>query len=384
MNRPQPLGGNIWTKPFKIFSIFAAIGLTLIFIRFVYGLGAITNMSNGYPMGLWIVFDLVAGTAFACGGYALAVTVYIANRWEYHELVRPALMTSVFGYTLGGISVLLDLGRYWNAYNIFLPWQVNPNSVMLELAVCVLLYIGVLWIEFTPTLLERLGFKKGLRFINHALFVFIALGVWLPTMHQSSMGSMLIALGTKVSPLWQTDLLPLLFLISALIMGFSVVIFEGSLSALGFWRPMETPLFIRLARIIRWVLAAFLLIRFSDLIGRGQLGLAFHGDLRGNMFLLESLLFAFPLVVLASEQLRGNRQMLFIAATSMLVAGVVYRFNAFLIGFSSRPGYVYFPATTEMLVSIGMISLEIMAFLYFVKRFPVLSLTERRTTQQQV
>ncbi len=383
MSIPQPLGGPIWTKPFKVFATFAAIGLTLILIRFIYGLGAITNMSNGYPMGLWIVFDLVIGTAFACGGYALAITVYIANRWEYHDLVRPALMTSVFGYTLGGISVLLDLGRYWNAYNIFLPWQVNPNSVMLELAVCVLLYIGVLWLEFLPTLLEKIGFKKGLRTVNHLLFVFIALGVWLPTMHQSSMGSMLIALGTKVSPLWQTDLLPLLFLLSALIMGFSVVIFEGSLSALGFWKPMETPLFIRLARIIRWVLAAFLIIRLSDLIGRGYLGLAFNGDLRGNMFLLEIALFALPLYILASYQLRENRQMLFIAASSMLFAGIVLRFNAFLVGFSPRPGYVYFPATTEILVSMGMISLEVLAFLYFVKRFPVLAFSEHQAKTAQ-
>ncbi len=378
MSKPQPLGGKIWTKPFTAFALIAAIALIIIVFRLLFGLGAVTHMNNGYPMGLWIVMDLVSGTAFACGGYALALTVYIANRWEYHELVRPALMTSVFGYTLGGIAVLLDLGRYWNAYNIFLPWQVNPNSVMLELAVCVLLYIGVLWIEFSPTLLEKLGFKRGLRFINHALFFFIAVGVWLPTMHQSSMGSMLIALGTKVSPLWQTDLLPLLFLISALIMGFSVVIFEGALSALGFWRPMETPLFYRLARIIRWVLAGFLIIRFSDLIGRGQLGLAFNGDLRGTMFLLEAFLFAFPLVVLANARLRENRQMLFAAASSMLVAGVVYRFNAFLVGYSPRPGYVYFPATTEILVSIGMISIQILAFLYFVKRFPVLSLPEQR------
>lgn len=383
MSIPQPLGGPIWTKPFKVFATFAAIGLTLIAIRFIYGLGAITNMSNGYPMGLWIVFDLVVATAFACGGYALAITVYIANRWEYHDLVRPALMTSVFGYTLGGISVLLDLGRYWNAYNIFLPWQVNPNSVMLELAVCVLLYIGVLWLEFLPTLLEKIGFKKGLRWVNHLLFVFIALGVWLPTMHQSSMGSMLIALGTKISPLWQTDLLPLLFLLSALIMGFSVVIFEGALSAMGFWKPMETPLFIRLARIIRWVLAAYLIIRLSDLIGRGELGLAFNGDLRGNMFLLETVLFALPLYILASYKHRENRQMLFIAASSMLVAGIVLRFNAFLVGFSPRPGYVYFPAATEILVSMGMISLEIMAFLYFVKRFPVLAFGEHQAKTAQ-
>ncbi len=378
MGKPAPLGGKILTKPFMVLSIFAMIAIILLINRFIFGLSFITNMNNGYPMGLWIVFDLVIGTAFACGGFALALVVYIVNRGEYHSLVRPALLTSVFGYTLGGFAVMIDLGRYWQAYTIFMPWHANLNSVMLELALCVFLYTMVLWIEFSPSLLEKLKAKTGLRIINKMLYIFIALGVLLPTMHQSSMGSMLIALGNKISPLWQTDLLPALFLLSALSTGFSIVIFEASSSALGFWRPLETNILTKLAGIIRWVLAAYLIIRFTDLISREQLGLAFAGDLRGNMFLLESALFILPLFVLVSEKQRARPQLLFIAAVSMVLAGMVYRFNAFLIGYIPPEGYVYFPATTEILVSLGVVSIEVMAFLAFVKLFPVMEQVEQR------
>jgi len=373
MSKPEPLGGKILTKPFLVMSVFAAIALAILIGRFIFGLGATTNMNNGYPMGLWIVFDLVIGTAFACGGYALALVVYIVNKGEYHSLVRPALLTSVIGYSMGGMSVIIDLGRYWQAYTIFLPWHANLNSVMLELALCVALYTTVLWIEFSPSLLEKIKYRKGLRLLNKVLFIFIALGVLLPTMHQSSMGSMLIALGPKLSPLWQTDLLPLLFLLSALTTGFSIVIFEASLSALGFWRPLETPLLTRLSGIMRWVLAAYIIIRVTDILARGHLEVALAGDLQGNMFLLDMALFLIPLIVLSSEKFRADPQLLFVAALSMLFAGMLYRFNAFLVGYVPAGGYHYFPSVTEILVSVGMVSIHIMAFLFFVKKFPVLS-----------
>lgn len=376
MHKPEPLGGPVWTRPFMVLAVFGALGFIILLNRFIFGLGATTNLNDGYPMGLWIVFDLVIGTAFACGGYALAVVVYIINRGEYHSLVRPALMTSVFGYSLGGFAVIIDLGRYWQAYTIFLPWNANLNSVMLELALCVGLYTTVLWIEFSPSLLEALRAKTGLRLVNKVLFIFIALGVLLPTMHQSSMGSMLIALGTKLHPLWQTDLLPALFLLSALTMGFSVVIFEGSLSSLGFWRPLETRIFTKLAGIIRWVLALYLIIRLADIIGRGQLGSAFAGDTQGNMFLIDMVLFILPLFILSFEKYRRNPQLLFIAATSMLLGGMLYRFNAFLIGYDPGPGYHYFPSITEILASMGLVSMEIMAFIVFVKKLPILSRPE--------
>ena len=117
----RPIGGEIFTKPFKVLMAFALFAAVLVVIRLIYGLGAVTNLSDGYPWGIWITYDVVAGTAIACGGYAMAILVYVINKGEYHPLVRPALLASMFGYTLAGVSVMFDIGRYWQAYNLFLP-----------------------------------------------------------------------------------------------------------------------------------------------------------------------------------------------------------------------------------------------------------------------
>ncbi len=161
------------------------------------------------------------GSAFACGGFSVAMLVYIFNKGEYHPLVRPALLASLFGYTLAGAAVIFDLGRWWNVWNIFWPWSANPNSVMFEVAVCITLYIVVMWIEFSPAFLEKFGMKDVKRKLNKMLFFFIALGVLLPMMHQSSLGTLLVVLGPQVHPLWQTPVLPLLFLLTAIIMGYA-------------------------------------------------------------------------------------------------------------------------------------------------------------------
>lgn len=147
--------------------------------------------------------DVVVGTAFGCGGYAMALLVYIFNRNTYHPLMRPALLSGVFGYTLAGLAVMIDLGRYWNAFNLLLPWYAQLNSVIFEVALCVMAYTTVLWIEFWPAFLERmpLAFKQRFNldrlqvFLKRYLFLFIGLGVLLPTMHQSSLGSVLLVMG---------------------------------------------------------------------------------------------------------------------------------------------------------------------------------------------
>ncbi len=99
---------------------------------------------------------------------------------------------------------------------------------MFEIALCVMAYVVVLWIEFAPAFLERCGLTGIKRFLDRWMFVFAALGVLLPTMHQSSLGSMLLVMGYKLSPLWFTLWLPALFVISALAMGYAVVMFEAT------------------------------------------------------------------------------------------------------------------------------------------------------------
>lgn len=373
MSAHHPLKRPLVTLPFLVLGAVALIGTYFLAQRFIHGMGLVTNLNGGYAWGIWVVYDVVVGTALACGGYALAITVYVMNKGQYHPLIRPALLASLLGYALGGIGAFIDMGRWWQFYNIFLPWNMNFNSVMLEVGLCVAAYILVLFIEFAPTFLERIGAKGLLKVLNKVLFFFIALGVLLPTMHQSSLGSMLIAMGYKVHPLWQTlHLQPLLAIITALTMGFAVVVFEASFTAVGFRRPSETPLLAGLGKAIVGLLGAYLIIRFGELLLRGKLGLIFAGDLASLMFLLETALFVFPLAVLLSPARRASGAYLLYAAVCMLFAGSLYRFNAFLITYDPGPGYSYFPSVSEIMVTAGVVAIEIMAYLFVVKKFPVL------------
>jgi len=253
-SKAKPLGGSIVSGPFALFFLIFALGLYFLSQRFMYGIGYVTNLSDGYPWGIWITIDVVIGTAFACGGYAMAILVYLFNKGEYHPLVRPALLASVLGYSLAGLAVFVDIGRYWQGYNIFLPKFANSTSVLLEVALCIGAYVLVLWIEFSPAIFENTN-KTMLGIVNKVLFFFIALGILLPTMHQSSLGSLMILAGQKLSPLWWTPGLPLLFLCSALFMGYAIVIFEGSLAGHAFKIKNETPLLGKLSTILPKLIA---------------------------------------------------------------------------------------------------------------------------------
>ncbi len=369
----KPLGGKILTKPFLVCAFFGVVAIALLMKRFIYGIGSVTNLSDGYPWGIWIAYDVVVGTGLSCGGYAMALMVYVFNKGEYHPLVRSAMLASMFGYTLAGVSLFSDIGRYWQAYNLVVPWFSQLNSVMFELALCVGTYIIMLWIEFMPAFLERFNRVHLLKLMNKVVFIFIAIGVLLPTMHQSSLGIlMFIVAGTKISPLWHTGFNLLLFLSSSIMMGFSMVILESIASAIAFKRQIETQLLSKLAAYIPPILTAYLAVRFWDLVGREKLYLAFAGDLKGNMFLIENLLYIFPQIVLMSPSNRAKPRMLFLSAVSMLLAAAVFRFNVYLVGFDPGPGWHYFPSLPEILITVGLIAIEIMGYSYFVKKLPVL------------
>jgi Ni/Fe-hydrogenase subunit HybB-like protein len=367
-----PLGGRLVTPVTVVLAGLTAIAGVILLIRFFFGLGAVTNINDGFPWGIWIAYDVMVGSALACGGYTMALLVYIFNRGEYHPLVRPALLASLFGYTLAGASVIFDLGRWWNVWHIFWPGYAQINSVMFEVAVCITAYILVMWIEFSPVFLEKLGMKDVKRKLNKLLFFFIALGVLLPSMHQSSLGSLLVVFGYQVHPLWQTILLPLLFLMTAILLGFAVVIFEASLVSVGFKRPGETPILARLSRIMYWTLAAYMAVRVGDLVWRGALGGAFEPTLKALMFWVEMLAFATPLVLLASEASRGRASRLFVSAVLLMLGGFLLRINGYLVGYETGSGFHYFPSVPELLVTIGLVAFEILAYIVFVRLLPVL------------
>ncbi|WP_022851984.1 Ni/Fe-hydrogenase cytochrome b subunit [Limisalsivibrio acetivorans] len=376
---------KIFTPAFFGLLAVVIIGFYYIGVRFVEGIGAVTNLSDGYPWGIWITYDVATGTAFACGGYAVAILVYIMNNMKYHPLIRSAIVTSLFGYSLAGFSVVLDLGRYWNMYGFFMPNRWQPNSVLFEVALCVMTYTLVLAIEIAPAFLERLIYSEKKRFmtikkaarwiyprLDKALIFFVVLGITLPTMHQSSLGSMFIIAESKMHPLWHTGLLPLLFLINCIFIGYSMVIFESTLSSVGFRRNLETREIAGLSKIIPILAAAWLGVRFYDLINRGHLADAFAGDFHSWMFLGELLLIAGGAFILSWRAYRNSPRMVFIAAIMLVIGGGWYRFNVYLIGYDPGAGWKYFPSLPEFMITLGLISFEILGYIVFVKLFPIM------------
>lgn len=382
--KTQPVGGPLFTRPYRVLAVFVALGLAVVLWRLIAGLGSTTALSDGYPWGLWISFDVLVGTALGCGGYAVAILVYVLNKGRYHTLVRPAVLTSALGYTLAGFAIVVDVGRWWNLWKVPVFWKLyNLSSVLLEVALCIMAYVAVLWIELSPVFLERLqetgpprirhmaGRVKS--FLEQALLWIIALGLLLPTMHQSSLGALFLIAVTKLHPLWLTAWLPLLFLVSVVGMGYAVVVFESTLATHFLRRRQETAMLAGLSVAVIVTTGIYLFIRFYDLAYQERLALAFDWNLYSAFFWLEVALFASAMVVLASRRRRHDPGWLFFGAMLMLLAGALYRFDSSLIAYDPGQHWSYFPSVPEMLVTIGFVSLEVMTYIFLIKRFPILA-----------
>jgi len=383
-NLHEPLGGPPLSKSgfFRFLVAVASIGGVITIWRFAVGLGPSTGLSDGYPWGLWIALEVVTGTALACGGYAMALLVYVFNQGRYHPLIRPAILTSALGYSIAGLAIAVDVGRPWLIWRIPIAYgKYNWNSALLEVALCVMAYVIVLWIELSPAFLEKwkdssVSLLRGLSrtflpVIEKLLVFIIALGILLPTMHQSSLGTVMLLANKKLHPLWNTGFVPLLFLISCIAMGYAAVVFEGVISSLAFKRKPHTAMLAKLYKPTVVAVLIFLVIRFVDIVVRGHAGTMFRFDLRGIMFWLEALFFLVPVFMLLSPK-RNDLGHLFRAAIFLMFAGALYRFDTYIVAYMPAGNWTYFPSVTEMLISLGMVSAEIIAFIVIVKYFPIL------------
>jgi Ni/Fe-hydrogenase subunit HybB-like protein len=333
---------------------------------------------------LWIAFDVVTGTALACGGYAVAILVYILNRGQYSPLVRPALVTSALGYTLAGIGVALDVGRWWGLWKVpIFFWRWNFNSALLEIALCIMAYVVVLWIELSPYLLERYRDSDNLTLrrlsraaipaLKKASIWIIALGLLLPTMHQSSLGTLMLLAGSRLNELWRTPMLPLFFLLTCVSMGYAVVVFESAFSSSALGRKPETAMLAGLAAIIGPLQVVVVLLRLADIGLRGAFGALFAFDIRSIMLLVELVLFLLPAAMLRTAASRRDLGQLVRAAIVMMFGGALYRFDTFLVAFNPGSHWSYFPSVPEILVTVGLVAAEIIAYVFIVRNFPILS-----------
>jgi len=382
-HKAVPVGGPLMTRGPRVLLFVFMVAVAIIIWRFAVGLGASTGLNDGYPWGIWIAFDVVTGTALACGGYAVALLVYILNKGKYHPLVRPAILTSALGYTVAALAIVIDVGRPWLLWKIpisFGKW--NLDSALLEVALCVMAYVVVLWIELSPAWLEkwetdgkggRADFaRKVLPGFEKALPLIIALGLLLPTMHQSSLGTVMMLAGSRLHELWHTPWLPFHFLISCIAMGYAVVVMESTLSSRVFGRRREGRMLGSLSKAIIVVLAIYVVARLVDIVLRGRAGLMFDGSGRSILFWLEIALFVVPAIMLATRGGTAKPGTLFRAAVLIVFGGSLYRFDAYLVAFQPSPGWSYFPSIPELFVTVGLVAFEVLAYILLVKSLPIL------------
>ena len=339
-----------------------------------------SGLNDGYPWGIWIAFDVVVGTALGCGGYAVALLVYILNRGKYHPLVRPAILTSLLGYGLAVLAVTIDLGRFWGLWKVTIFFWRWTHSPQLEVALCVAAYNLVLLVELSPALFEkwrsspstrlRAWSERGLRFVDRGLVWILALGILLPTMHQSSLGTMMLLPGPRMHPLWFTPWLPLLFLWNCIVIGYAVVVLEASFSAAVFGRRRETAMLTSLSRVAAWVALCWVAFRLVEVAVAGKLPLV--ASATGIAFLSEILILAAGASILLSEERRAQPMWQVRAAILLLLAGALFRVNTYLVAFSPGPNWSYFPALPELLITFGIVAFEVVLYIVAVKTLPIL------------
>jgi Ni/Fe-hydrogenase subunit HybB-like protein len=381
------------TTGVRLLLLLVGIGAAFAFVRFRFGLGAVTHLDDRFPWGLWIAVDVASGVALAAGGFTTAALAHIFHRGRYEVLTRPALLTAALGYTFVALGLVVDLGRYYNIWHPALPSMWSGHSPLFEVAMCVMAYLTVLYIELMPAVVER--FAGRVRFpgplaafnrpveallrlfdatLGKVMSVFIILGVVLSCLHQSSLGTLMMLARSKMDPYWWTPILPLLFLMSAVAVGLSMVVFESLLSARAFHRPPEMEVLGNLARIIPVLLLVYLATKVADLVIRGQLSRLLEGGPTALALVLElGIGVVVPIAMLFLNRVRRSPRLL-LAAVTLAVLGVVgNRINVFMVAFTPpHATHRYVPSIGEVAITIGLIAALVLLFRVLVTVLPIL------------
>ncbi len=374
MPRSRGRGLSFWQVMFGI--VILLLGYVT-FMRFSRGLGATTALTDRFPWGIWIGFDILCGVGLAAGAFTLMATVHLFHIKKFEPIVRPTLLTGYLGYLLVCVGLMYDLGQPWRIWHAIIYW--NEHSVMFEVAWCVMLYTTVLTLEFSHIVFERMQWKTLLKVMHAVNTPLVILGVLLSTLHQSSLGTMYLIVPEKLHPLWYTQLLPLLFYISAIGAGMGMVIVESYLSGRAFGRELEMDLLEPLGRVMIVVLGIFGVLRLDILVHNGAITTIFQPLYESRMFLVEfGVGVLAPVVMLSFPQIRRSKVGLVIGAAFAVLGFVMYRLNVSITGFERASGVHYVPSWMEMMVSVGLVAIGFAAFAIAAKHLPIFPAHEAR------
>jgi Ni/Fe-hydrogenase subunit HybB-like protein len=338
-----------------------AAGAYSTYVRFFHGLGASTNLSDRFPWGLWIGFDVLCGVGTAAGGFTLAAVVYIFHLERFRPIIRPAILIAFLGYARVGSTMLFEVGRPIRIWYPLILW--NPHSVLFEVAWCVMLYVTVAGLEFAPVILERLGWEAPKKILKTVMIPLVFAGILLSTMHQSSLGSLFLIVPTKLHPYWYSPMLPVFFFVSAVGVGLALLILASHLSARAFGASIERSIMVDLGKAMAVVLLLYTTIRFQDLWERGTFKYLRQPTAETALFLIEVVVgVILPLVLLCIRRVRENPEGLFASSVLVITGFLLNRLNVAVTGLEGWAGGSYFPRWTETAVSVSTVAAAVFAF----------------------
>ncbi|MBL7968687.1 MAG: Ni/Fe-hydrogenase cytochrome b subunit [Prolixibacteraceae bacterium] len=368
-----------WLTPFNIISLpIMILGLVLIVIRFVNGIGSVTNLTQETPWGLWIGFDVVTGVAFAGGAYVLTFMVYILKMDKYHSIVRITVLNGFLAYVFYAGALLLDLGRPWNVVNPIIGNSFGTSSVLFLVAWHFMLYMLAELIEFSPAIAEWLGARRARKILSGMTIAAVIFGITLSTLHQSGLGALYLMAKDKIHPLWYSEFIPILFLVSSIFAGLSMVIFEGTISHKVFasqisekHHKQENSILHGLSKICAGAMFAYFFLQLLVFIHDKNWNLL--NTPMGYWFLIEMIGFVFiPMMLFYYSYRRNNIFLIRLAAILTMVGIILNRLNVSVIGFNWDAPVHYIPSWMEIVVTLAVIFTEIWIFRWIVNRMPVL------------
>jgi Ni/Fe-hydrogenase subunit HybB-like protein len=362
-----------------VFAVIMVAGIYATIVRFTRGLGASTNLSDAFPWGIWIGFDVLCGVMLAAGGFTLMAAVHLFHLERFRPIVRPTVLTAFLGYLLVCVALLFDLGRY---YRIWHPLVMrNPHSVMFEVAYCVMFYTAVLGLEFAPIVLERFKLEKPLKVLHAVTIPIVILGVILSTLHQSSLGTLYLIMPNKLHPFWYSPLLPVFFFLSAIGIGLAMTIFESYMSSKYFHRQLELPLLTSLGRVLAVVLSVYFVLKLEDLYHRGALKLLLLPAYETWLFLLEMVIgLVLPIALLSQRRIRESAGGLYLAAVLAVLGFITNRLNVSITGMEGAAHLHYVPRWTEMAITAMFIAMGFFLFGMAAKYLPIFPQEEKPRT----
>lgn len=365
--------------PFNIISLpIILLGIGLIVLRYWQGLGAVTNLSQEVPWGIWIGFDVVTGVAFAGGAYVVTFMVYILNMRKYHSIVRVTVLNGFLAYAFYTGALLLDLGRPWNVINPVIGNNFGASSVLFLVAWHFLLYMLAELIEFSPAIAEWLGSRKAKRILSGMTIGAVIFGITLSTLHQSGLGALYLMAKDKIHPLWYSEFIPILFFVSSIFAGLSMVIFEGSISSKVFAEQItekthksHNSIVHNLSKVCAVTMFAYFFLQFLVFIHAKRWDLI--NTPMGYWFLVEMIGFVFiPMVMFFYSYRTANILLIRIAAILTMIGIILNRLNVSVIAFRWDAAVHYVPTWMEVVVTLAVIFTEIWVFRWIINRMPVL------------